>query len=239
LFDQPPADDPHLPGSIARVSEQPRIEAARKWFHENLQALQDKMKAAGQGPPDTSAPTLRLDLFLPYLLVRSFPNDLGGRPFPSNRPMQQSPDIWLAAGDPATAPPVPDKPLASLIALNPYTIYAHVWNLGRAPIVGVRVEFYFTPAYTADGPPPGFSSVPIGVARVDLPPRTSPQCHTLVRCPVVLKPYMPHQLGAFLEVPELTVRVSAVGDPIGQNQWHPTLNRHVARRVIPVGIGAP
>lgn len=235
LFDQPPADDPRLPGSIGRVSEQQRIEAARKWFNENLTALQNRMKA----PPKSEDPPLRLDLFLPYLLVRSAPGDRGGRP--GNWPVSQSPDIWVAAGEPADAKPVPEQPLSQCRIDRPHTVYAHVWNLGRAPIVGARVEFYFTAPYPPNGPP---GTVPAGVATVDLPPRSSPGCHVLVKCPQVFRP-VPGRvrepgLGLPLVFPprwELTVCVSAIGDPIGQNRWNPPSNRHVARRVVSVVLG--
>lgn len=221
LFDQPPGNDEHIPGSIGRKSEQPRIEAARQWFQQNLKALQGRMNAAGHA--DSTAPTLRLDLFLPYLLVRSAPGDMGRRQ--ANYDDYHSPDIWVAAGDPPTAPLIPDEPLTELVVPLSYTVYAHVWNLGRAPIVGARVEFYFSEIYPADLPP---SALFQGAASVDLAPRTSSGCHTLVKCPTGLDPL---KFYTVREV-ELTVRVSCVGDPIGTHPWNPSFNRHVARRVV-------
>src|SRR5216683_5838015 len=102
LFDDPPADDPRLPGSIGRVSEQSRIEAGKKLFEDYLKKYQERLNK----PSNPDQPTTRLELFVPYLLVRSGAGDRGGRP--ADWQVSQSPDIWVAAGNPSSniaAPP--------------------------------------------------------------------------------------------------------------------------------------
>jgi hypothetical protein len=68
------------------------------------------------------------------------------------------------------------------------------------------------------------------MARVDLGPRTSAECHKLVKCPTAWTPNAadgPHQC--------LVVRVSAIGDTVNsQNSFDPRSDRHVAQRNVSV-----
>lgn len=166
----------------------------------------------------------RANQFLPYLLVRSVLGDRGDRPV--NVPFWESPDIWTAAGEPAAAPPVPPDHGGVVNAGQPTTVYAHVWNLGFAPLAGVKVEFYwFDPSVSIDGSHAHL----IGVARCELAGRGMAGAHQLVKCPAAWTPVMAnggHEC--------LMVRVSGLGDPIGGNEWKPWLNRHVAQRNISV-----
>ena len=230
LFDQPPADDPQLPGSIGLTSEKARIDAAKKWFTDALKAQRDRLTPDPAHPWDSShPPPRRAEQFVPYLLVRSQPGDMGGRPIAPNVTLQ-SPDIWLVPGDPAQNPisPDPKQTVADPASGKPHTLYAHVWNLGRAPIAGVRVEFYFTRIYDPKTGP--FPPVALGYARVDLPPRSSLACHTLVKCPQAVTA---EGIADFAAI----VRVSSIGDPIPKtHQWDPSWERHVARRLIVAAI---
>ncbi|MCW3843373.1 hypothetical protein ONA70_25030 [Micromonospora yasonensis] len=136
----------------------------------------------------------RKDEFLPYLLVRATSADRGNRPL--NGVFWESPDIYVVAGQPAeTAPLRPATPGGVASASAPNTLYAHVWNLGKAAAYGVRVEFWwFDPSL-------GISRAAghlIGAAYVDLDDRftryeewvevdgpngrwISRGCHTIVR----------------------------------------------------------
>jgi hypothetical protein len=128
----------------------------------------------------------RAEQFYPYLLVRSFPGDRGDRPI-NNIPFWESPDIWIAIGEPSSTPEIPPNPGGRVVMGGPLTIYAHVWNLGRAPIIGVNVEFYwFTPFVAINGT----NAKLIGYATVDLGPRSSDKCHKLVKCPVAWRPLL-------------------------------------------------
>jgi hypothetical protein len=166
----------------------------------------------------------RKDRFLPFLLVRSILNDNGTRPI--GGVFWDSPDIWIAEGDPSVTPDLPAGPGGVIREGVPNTLYAHVWNLGLAPIVGVRVEFYWCdPSLAAN---PAFIHL-IGTTSVDLPPRVSLECHRLVKCRT---PWIPEFVNNGHEC--LFVRVSSIGDPIGPNEWSPWQNRHVAQRNISV-----
>jgi hypothetical protein len=185
----------------------------RKKLEEELPSLLKKQVARG-----------RAKNFYPYLLVRSVLGDRGDRPI--NTPTWESPDIWTAQGDPATAPDIPPNHGGTVIAGQPNTLYAHVWNLGFAPLVGVRVEFYwFNPSLNIDGA----HAHSIGVARCELSSRGMAGSHKLVKCPIAWIPVIEnggHEC--------LFVRVSGVGDPIGNHEWQASQNRHVAQRNISV-----
>ncbi len=173
----------------------------------------------------------RAQSFLPYLLVRSLIGDRGDRPF--NQAFWESPDIWTAHGDPASTPAIPPDHGGVVVAGQPNTVYAHVWNLGFAPLAGVVVEFYwFNPSLGIDGSDANL----IGIGRCELAARGMPGSHVLVKCPKAWVPVMEnggHEC--------LVVRVYGIGDPLGNNDWQPWLNRHVAQRnvsvVAPMNLG--
>ena len=107
--------------------------------------------------------------FEPYLLIRSVLGDRGDRPI--NVPFWESPDIWTAPGAPADAPDIPPNHGGVVTAARPNTVYAHVWNLGFAPLLGVAVEFsWFNPSFAFDSAHQHL----IGIARVDLGGRGAP-----------------------------------------------------------------
>jgi hypothetical protein len=166
----------------------------------------------------------RANSFMPYLLIRSVLGDRGDRPI--NVPFWESPDIWTAPGDPAAAPAVPPNHGGVVTAGQATTVYAHVWNLGFAPLAGVRVEFYwFDPSLSIDGS----NAHLIGMARCELAARGMTGSHTLVKCPTAWVPTIANSGHECL-----VVRIEGVGDPIGGNPWAPWQNRHVAQRNISV-----
>lgn len=170
----------------------------------------------------------RKDRFMPLLLVRSAVGDHGHRPFPGV--FWESPDIWVAAGDPSTTPATPSSPGGNVTAGQPNTLYAHVWNLGKGPIGAAIVEFFwFDPSLGIDGAHAHL----IGRTRVDLGPRNSPTCHKLVKCPRAWVPVMAnggHEC--------LVIRVHGVGDDIDPASWSPVTDRHVAQRNMSVVAAA-
>src|SRR5262245_21344851 len=211
LFDGAPggSSDPRLPNSIGLLSEKDRIQTAKLWLESNRSQI--------EGRP-------RSDKFLPYLLLRSAVTDRGVRPFPT--PTFNSPDIWVAPGDPSKNPDIPGtQGDGTALDGSPNTVYAHVWNLGRAPVAGIRVEFSVSYGFAVKEPPQGQI---IGMTRIDLPPRSSLDCHKLVKCP---EPWIP----VLQDHCNLVVRVSCIGDTIGADHpWNPGFDRHVARRVVKV-----
>jgi hypothetical protein len=168
----------------------------------------------------------RKDEYLPYLVVRAFGGDRGARTI--SVPFWESPDIFVAPNLSAeVAPPAPTTRGGLAQASAPNTLWAHVWNLGRAPVVNARVEFYWC------DPTVGISSDPsqlIGVAHVDLGDRNSGRAHTIVKCPTS---WVPTFLNGGHEC--LIVRCfEPLTDPLGNNPWSPWDDRHVGQRNIHV-----
>jgi hypothetical protein len=164
----------------------------RPWFHGQIRDLASG--GATFGP--------RKDEYLPYLMMRSNPGDRGGRPV--SGVFWESPDIFVRSGVRAEdAPLMPPSTGGVATVGSPTTLWAHVWNLGRAPVWGAYVEFsWFNPTL-------GFSysaANRLGAAMVDLGDRftnfgewreaTGPAgdqyltrgCHAMVRCPVTWVP---------------------------------------------------
>lgn len=200
------------------AKEKPDDIRRRKKLEEEIPTLLKRRQEKGGG---------RAKNFYPYLLVRSVLGDRGDRPI--NTPFWESPDIWTAAGDPSTSPDVPATHGGVVVAGTPNTLYAHVWNLGFAPLVGIRIEFYWcNPSLGIDGA----HAQLVGAARCELSGRGMASSHKLIKCPAAWVPIMEnggHEC--------LVIRVSGVGDPIGNNGWQPWLNRHVAQRNISVVAG--
>ena len=191
----------------------------RRKLLEDLPRLRARQKERG-----------RAHRFEPYLLIRSVLGDRGDRPI--NVPFWESPDIWTAPGDPATSPDVPPSHGGSVVVGQPNTLYAHVWNLGFAPLAGILIEFYwFNPSLAIDGAHANL----IGTARCELAGRGMAGSHKLVKC---TSPWVPIMANGGHEC--LMARVSGMGDPVGGNEWAPWLNRHVGQRNISVvSAGTP
>ena len=132
----------------------------------------------GGGGPKGPRMGPRKNEYLPYLLIRANAGDRGDRPL--TVPFWESPDIAVMPMNASTAPDAPPAPgnIAQAGAQN--TLWAHVWNLGWAPVYNARVEFYwFNPSL-------GFNAASanlIGVTYVDLGSRTSGRAHRYVKCP--------------------------------------------------------
>ena len=109
----------------------------------------------------------------------------------------------------------------------PNTLWAHVWNLGRAPVYNARVEFYwFNPSL-------GFNQDAaqlIGVTYTDLGARGSGDAHRIVKCPVS---WVPQFLNNGHEC--LVVRVfEPLTDPLTPAPWDARNDRHIGQRNISV-----
>lgn len=213
-FDKAPgvSDEGHDPNTIANEDEKERIWRLRRELPKLLRELDDKERG-------------RAGRFLPFVLIRSVVGDRGDRPL--NVPFWESPDIWTAPGHPGASPDVPPDHGGTVTTGQPNTVYAHVWNLGRAPIAGVKVEYYwFDPSFSFDTAHAHL----IGMTRVDLGPRSSAACHKLVKCP---RPWTPQLVNQGHEC--LVARVSSIGDDLNPaHLWDPWADRHVAQRNISV-----
>ncbi|MDR6861765.1 hypothetical protein [Phycicoccus sp. 3266] len=182
--------------------------------------------------PPNQWPGPRDQMYLPFLFMRANPGDLGARPVVG--PFWESPDILLLAGvEPAFAPEIPPDLGQTALAGMPNTLYAHVWNFGRAQAPNVIVQFFWCDPSLGIGP--GSANL-IGETIVSLGARDSGRSHRVVKCPTVWEPTFVnggHEC--------LVVRVwDETSDGLGTPPWDAALNRHVAQRnihVIATGAG--
>jgi hypothetical protein len=174
----------------------------------------------------------RKDEYLPYLVVRTHAGDRGARPL-SGVPFWESPDIFVVPNlEAGAAPALPPSRGGQPVAFLPNTVWAHVWNLGRAPVYNARVEFFWhnlrVGALSVNPP------TLIGVAYVDLGDRDSGHAHTIVKCPTTWMgppdPFLREEGMVIFSDSGLLVRChEPLTDPLGPAPWDPVLNRHVAR----------
>jgi hypothetical protein len=165
---------------------------------------------------------------LPYLFMRANPGDLGARPVPAGVPFWESPDIFILAGvTPTLAPPVPAELGQVALAEQPNTIYAHVWNFGKAAANEVVVEFYWVdPALGIN--PEGMHF--IAQTFTSLGARDSGRSHVVVKCP---EAWTPTYINGGHEC--LLVRIwDNPSDVPGEPKFDASVNRHVAQRNIHV-----
>jgi hypothetical protein len=186
----------------------------------------------------------RKNEYLPYLLVRSNPSDRGARAV--SGVFWESPDIFVRPGVPANlAPLTPPLNAGSPVVGSPTTLYAHVWNLGRAAVWGAYVEFsWFNPSL-------GFNYANanrLGAAMIDLGDRFTsfPEwreasgpagdryltrgCHAIVKCPAT---WMPTWENGGHEC--LVVRVfEQFMDPVELTNYNARIDRHIGQRNITV-----
>jgi hypothetical protein len=185
----------------------------------------------------------RKDEFLPYLLVRTTPGDRGRRPITGV--FWESPDIYVTPNQPSDTAPLLPATLGGLAAAGaPNTLYAHVWNLGKAPAGRVRVEFYwFNPALglsRANANLIGAGYIDLqnrfalgaGWRRIEGPsgPYLTKGNHAIVRCPTTWTP--PYENNGH---ECLVVRVlEPFLDAVALDQFSCVADRHVAQRNIAV-----
>lgn len=171
----------------------------------------------------------RAELDLPYLFMRANPADLGARPVVG--PFWESPDIFIL-GDvtPAFAPALPPALGEIAVAGKPNTIYAHVWNFGKAAANEVLVEFYWcNPALGINAG----SVTLIAQTTMSLGAKGSGRSHAVVKCP---EAWIPTFVNGGHEC--LLVRVwDNPADLPGDPTFDASINRHVAQRNIHVVPG--
>jgi hypothetical protein len=192
----------------------------------------------GQGGPlttgDINAPNIpgvwfgpRSDMDLPYLFLRANPADLGARPV-VGAPFWESPDIFVLAGvTPALAPAIPPALGQVAQAGQPNTLYAHVWNFGKAAANEVVVEFYWV------DPSLGISASSVHLIAqtfMSLGAKGSGHSHAVIKCP---EAWTPTFVNGGHEC--LLVRVwDNPADLPGEPKFDASINRHVGQRNIHV-----
>jgi hypothetical protein len=195
----PPAWTPFGPGDTVPLDDQKVQAEAQKLLakaskaREKLDRVRRGLAPDGPEGPDDRLPlpvhTRRSEQLLPFLIIRTYPGDIGARPIdPTKSPTAYgSPDILmvtpLAAG--ASEPDVRGREefdaaflariVDSAVVNTQYDVWIHVWNLGRAPAYGVRVRAWAQGRMVT---PPGKF---IGGRRIDLGDRNSPNSHRAVK----------------------------------------------------------
>ena len=99
------------PGGASSEEMSDRVDAVRRHFEQ--MAGEDHARE-------------RKDRMLPLLLIRTEAGDHGTRP--RTGVFWESPDIWVASGDPSITPALPPSPGGTVVVGQPTTVYAHVWN---------------------------------------------------------------------------------------------------------------
>jgi len=168
----------------------------------------------------------RAEMDLPYLFMRANQADLGARPVVG--PFWESPDIFILGGvAPGLAPPLPSTLGDTAEAGKPNTIYAHVWNFGKAAANEVFVEFYWcNPALGINT-----SSVTlIAQTEMSLGAKGSGRSHAVIKCPEAWVPTFVNGGHECLLVRVWDNPADLPGEPI----FDASLNRHVAQRNIHV-----
>ncbi|MDQ1831489.1 hypothetical protein [Massilia scottii] len=222
---------PQRPESVNRPPQGSPAEIP--WFRGQLQGI------LKDGP--TFGP--RKDEFLPFLMIRANGGDNGARPL--NGVFWESPDIYVVPNQEAASAPVQPATVGGIARANaPNTLYAHVWNLGKAPALRVRVEFYwFDPTLGISRAEANF----IGATWVDLGNRfnnatewrvvngpdgryLSHGCHAIVKCP---QSWVPAFVNGGHEC--LVVRVhEPILDAVSPDQFSAPADRHIGQRNIAV-----
>lgn len=188
------------------------------------QAVVDILRTGGSSKGPKFGP--RKNEYLPWLLIRRDAGDRGARPLTGR--YWESPDIFVAPDlEAGSAPPLPTTlgEVAKVGVAN--TLWAHIWNLGRAPVYNARVEFYwFNPSLSFDSEHANL----ISVTHVDLGNRGSGHAHRIVKCPVS---WVPRFVNGGHEC--LVVRVfEPLTDPLSRSPWDARSDRHIGQRNITV-----
>jgi len=218
--------DPAHPGKPERPGKTERPGKKVGTSRDGLGGTPVTKRDIGGKHPAGSWPGARKDLFLPFLFMRANPGDTGTRPVVG--PFWESPDIYLLAGvSPGDAPGVPPQLGQTALANAPNTVYAHVWNFGKAAANEVVVEFYWMdPSLGING---GGAHL-IGQTITNLGSRYSGHSHAVVKCPEAWE--AKYENGGH---ECLVVRAWDVGsDALSVPEWDASLNRHVAQRNIHV-----
>jgi hypothetical protein len=180
-------------------------------------------------PGGTSWTGERKRQYLPFLFLRANAGDTGTRRVVDA--FWESPDIVVLPGiSPSLAPDIPSKFGDVALAGVDNTVYAHVWNLGRAPAHEVMVEFFWVnPSLGISGS----SATRIGETWVALGARGSGQAHQAVKCPTAWQATFVNGGHECL----LARAWDIAADPLGTPEWDASLNRHIGQRNIHVVSG--
>ncbi len=225
-----------------------------------LQSVQITLTQMRYKPgPDKQVPEVReitrVDGQWPFLLVRSYPGDVGKRPVqsgdepPGYAGGYNSPDIIITQPGPRDEPRIVDRDRDGIAALKArdigrllykgwtYDVWVHVWNLGQSQVGGaarVRLRIRQSP-FQPDEPvvqPEAF----LGGTTLDLGDRLSERAHRVVKAASFTVP--PSDRGVSYTA-FLTATVDTLSDP-SSGDLSPGTDRHTANcLVIAYVVGPP
>ena len=175
------------------------IAARAKKIRMTLEKTRVELTGMRYGPgPDGTPPVVRevtrADGLWPFLVIRTYPGDVGKRPFAPSDTVDpwltpvNSPDVIVTNAGPAGEPVVVGRSgIAALkgrelfhdILVGMYCdVWVHVWNLGRFRATGVRVRVHLGPSPTHYPPQdPWF----LGGTTIDLSDRESDPAHLMLK----------------------------------------------------------
>jgi hypothetical protein len=221
------------------------IEGRAAGIRAQLEKVQRELTGMRYGPgPDGTPPVVRevtrADGLWPFLVIRTYPGDMGKRPFapsdtvaPYSTPVN-SPDVILTPLGPSGEPvvvgrsgmaAVKGRELHSALVGMACDLWVHVWNLGRFQATGVRVRAYVEPSpYHYPPQDPWFA----GGTTIDLSDRERDPAHLMVKVGTFLfygpttRPWM-----------MVTATAECLTDPATGDR-SPGADRHCAHCVIEV-----
>lgn len=246
--DQPPPFGPDDHSELDARQLEGQLASART----ALQSVQHKLTQMRYRPgPDKRVAEVReitrVDGQWPFLLIRSYPGDVGKRPV---TPSDVAPNWWIGTSPDiiVTEPGPPDRP--KIVDRGPdmdalksreqavlrigwtYDVWVHVWNLGQGPASGVRVRVRRQGA-SDDNVPGAPSAEFLGGAVLDLGDRLSERAHRLVKATTFTLPTVDAQFYGDFDYFRgfLVATVDTLSDPSSGNL---TLgaDRHTAYRFI-------
>jgi hypothetical protein len=169
-------------------------------------------RQAGLSAGATLAVIQRGRSWTPWLVVRYTSADQGRRPIPASDPFWISPDIWVESSDPN----------GNAVAGEPNFVHARIFNLGKAPALPTRVDFYW------GNPALGLGAGQMNLIGTEWVMVESHAAET-VRCQT---PWIPVVVNGGHECVIVNCS-SPILDPIVQ-PFQPALDRHVGQRNLAV-----
>jgi hypothetical protein len=177
----------------------------------------------------------RMDGPWPFLLIRTYPGDVGSRPVQAAdvpaaySGMRKSPDIIVTQAGPADEPRIiDDRPglnalkarelTTSLWPGSAYDVWVHVWNLGQNQVSGVRVRVRLDHINFKNVHAGGF----LGGTTLDLGDRLSEQAHRAVKVATFRPPFLGIEYTMLL-----IATADCVSDPASRDM-SPGADRHSA-----------
>lgn len=234
----PPPVSPFGPGDDS-VLDTAKIQQQATATRTALRGVQDNLLRRRYGNSEPREFT-RMDGPWPFLLIRTYPGDVGSRPVqaadvpPTYSGMKKSPDIIVTQAGPAEPRIIDDR--AGLSALKEreltadlgpgraYDVWVHVWNLGRNQVSGVRVRVRLDHIVFKNVRAGGF----LGGTTLDLGDRLSEQAHRAVKVATFQPPF----LGISIAYTMLLIATAnCVSDP-ASGDLSPGADRHSAHHAL-------